>query len=77
VYWTKDLDHWDAGWKAVVLDGKNCVWSRRCIGLPSVLKVKDRLAVLYDAPGGDSRSHMKRDIGLAWLDLAIIPPDRS
>jgi predicted GH43/DUF377 family glycosyl hydrolase len=77
VYWTKDLDHWDAGRKAVVLDGKNCVWSRKCIGLPSVIKVKDRLAVLYDAPGGDSRSHMKRDVGLAWLDLPLIPPDRS
>jgi predicted GH43/DUF377 family glycosyl hydrolase len=76
VYWTKDLDHWDASHKAVVLDGRNCTWSRRCIGLPSVLKVKDRLAILYDAPGGDSRSHMKRDIGLAWLDLPLIPPDR-
>jgi len=77
VYWTRDLDHWDAGRKAVVLDGKNCTWSRKCIGLPSVIKVKDRLAVLYDAPGGDSRSHMNRDIGLAWLDLPLFPPDRS
>ncbi len=77
VYWTKDLDHWDAARKAVVLDGKNCAWSRKCIGLPSVIKVKDRLAILYDAPGGDSRSHMNRDIGLAWLDLPLVPPDRS
>jgi len=77
VYWTKDLDYWDASHKAVVLDGRNCTWSRRCIGLPSVLKVKDRLAILYDAPGGESRSHMGRDIGLAWLDLPLIPPDRS
>jgi hypothetical protein len=32
------------------------------------------LAVLYDAPGGESISHMKRDIGLAWLDLPLAPP---
>ena len=73
-YWTKDLNHWDPRRKAVVLDGRNCGWSRRCIGLPSVIKVKDRLAILYDAPGGDSRSHMGRDIGLAWLDLPLVPP---
>jgi len=30
--------------------------------------------VLYDAPGGTSVSHMKRDIGLAWLNLPLIPP---
>jgi len=75
VYWTRDLDHWDAGRKAVVLDGRNCEWSRRCVGLPSVIKVKDRLAILYDAPGGDSSSHMGRDIGLAWLDLPLVPPE--
>jgi predicted GH43/DUF377 family glycosyl hydrolase len=75
VYWTKDLDHWDAGRKAVVLDGRNCAWSRRCIGLPSVIKVQDRLAILYDAPGGESRSHMGRDVGLAWLDLPLVPPE--
>ncbi|MCY3018453.1 MAG: hypothetical protein NTW87_05405 [Planctomycetota bacterium] len=74
VYWTKDLNTWDARRKAVVLDGRNCTWSRTCIGLPSVLKVGNRLAVLYDAPGGDSKSHMKRDIGLAWLNLPLVPP---
>jgi hypothetical protein len=74
VYWTKDLSKWNARDKAVVLDGKNCTWSRKCIGLPSVLPVKDRLAILYDAPGGDSKSHMKRDVGLAWLKLPLKPP---
>ena len=73
VYWTKDLNKWDPAHKAVVLDGKNCSWSRKCIGLPSVVKIGNRLAVLYDAPGGDSKSHMKRDIGLAWLDLPLVP----
>jgi predicted GH43/DUF377 family glycosyl hydrolase len=74
VYWTKDINHWNATHKAVVLDGKNCTWSRKCIGLPSVVKVGSRLAVVYDAPGGDSKSHMKRDVGMAWLELPLLPP---
>ncbi len=71
VYWSRDPEKWNPADKAVVLDGKNCTWSRKCIGLPSVLQLKSRLAILYDAPGGDSNSHMKRDIGLAWLDLPL------
>jgi predicted GH43/DUF377 family glycosyl hydrolase len=74
VYWSKDLEHWDPQNKAVVLDGKNCTWSHRCIGLPGVVRVGSRLGVLYDAPGGDSTSHMGRDIGLAWLTLPLAPP---
>lgn len=74
VYWTKDLNKWNAADKAIVMDGKNCTWSRKCIGLPSVVKVSNRLAIIYDAPGGDSKSHMKRDVGLAWLDLPISLP---
>jgi predicted GH43/DUF377 family glycosyl hydrolase len=74
VYWSKDLNRWDAKNKAVVLDGRNCSWSQNCIGMPSVIKVGQRLAVLYDAPGGDSISHMQRDIGLAWLDLPLTVP---
>ena len=74
VYWTRDLNHWNAADKAVVLDGSNCQWSRKCIGLPGVIKMGHRLAVLYDAPGGDSTSHMGRDLGLAWLDLPLAPP---
>jgi len=42
--------------------------------MPSVIKVGARLAILYDAPGGDSKSHMKRDIGLAWLELPLSQP---
>lgn len=74
VYWTCDLEHWDARNKAVVLDGENCTWSRKCIGMPSVIQVGNKLAVLYDAPGGDSISHMRRDIGLAWLQLPLNAP---
>ncbi len=77
VYWTKNLERWDPANKAVVLDGKNCTWSRKCIGMPSVIKVGKRLAVFYDAPGGDSTSHLNRDIGLAWLDLPLKTPIRK
>jgi predicted GH43/DUF377 family glycosyl hydrolase len=75
VYWTKDLEHWDPARKAVVLDGRNCPWSRKCIGMPTVIPYGDRLALLHDAPGGDSTSHFGRDIGLAWLELPLVPPD--
>lgn len=74
VYWTRDLNHWNAADKAIVLDGKNCTWSLRCIGLPSVVPVGKRLAMFYDAPGGDRISHMRRSIGLAWLALPLRVP---
>jgi predicted GH43/DUF377 family glycosyl hydrolase len=73
-YWSMDLLSWNPSDKAVVLDGSNCRWSKTCIGLPSVVKVGDRLAILYDAPAGAGTSHMNRDIGLAWLDLPLHPP---
>jgi predicted GH43/DUF377 family glycosyl hydrolase len=75
VYWSKDLEHWNVRNKAVVLDGNNCSWSKQCVGMPSVIKVGKRLAILYDAPGDSSLSHMHRDIGLAWLELPLTPPD--
>jgi len=74
VYWSDDPLRWCAERKAIVLDGRNCGWSSRCIGMPSVLPVGGRLALLYDAPGGDSTSHVGRDIGLAWLQLPLRPP---
>jgi hypothetical protein len=77
VYWTKDLNKWDPDNKAVVLDGKNCTWSEKCIGLPSVVPVGKRLALFYDAPGGISTSHMKRNIGLAWLELPLFIPGKN
>ena len=77
VYWTKDLETWNSNHKAVVLDGTNCEWSNLCIGMPSVLKVGNRLAILYDAPGGESLHHMHRDIGLAWLDLPLARPGNA
>ncbi len=74
VYWTRDPNRWDARDKAVVLDGSNCAWSSLVVGLPSVLRIGDRLAVYYDALAGDGTGHMGRDIGLAWLDLPLAPP---
>ena len=75
VYWSKDLKKWDAANKAVVLDGQNCTWSSKCIGLPSIVQTGKRLALFYDAPGGNSTSHMKRNVGLAWLDLPLTRPE--
>ena len=75
VYWSRDLNRWDAKNKAVVLDRRNCTWSKRCIGMPSVIAIGKRLAVFYDGPGGDSTDHMNRDVGLAWLDLPLTPPE--
>ena len=80
VYWSKDLNRWDPKHKAVVLDGNNCSWSKHIIGLPSVVRVGNRLALLYDGnaaakiPGG-VKSHMNRDIGLAWLRLPLASPE--
>jgi len=74
VYWSKDLNKWQAKNKAVVLDRKNCTWSQRVIGLPSVLKVGDRLAVFYDGLREKGIGHMHRDVGLAWIDLPLQVP---
>lgn len=74
VYWSKDLQKWDPTCKAVVLDGRNCKWSSDCIGMPSVVRRGDRLAMMYDAPGGKSVDHLGRDLGLAWLQLPLQAP---
>ena len=77
VYWSKNLNKWNSENKAVVLDGENCIWSNKCIGLPSVVKVGKRLAIFYDAPEGNSISHMKRSVGLAWLNLPLSVPEKN
>ena len=78
-YWSKDLAQWNPAHKAVVLDGSNCRWSKHIIGLPSVAQVENRLAIFYDGQGAAQippgvKSHMNRAIGLAWLDLPLVPP---
>ena len=71
VYWSKDLNKWDTKNKAVVLDNKNCTWSKRVIGLPSVIRVGNKLAIFYDGLQEKGTGHMHRDVGLAWLDLPL------
>jgi hypothetical protein len=62
-----------------VLDEQNCIWSRHIIGLPSVVRAGKRLAIFYDGneagemPAG-VKSHMSRDVGLAWLELPLKAP---
>ncbi len=74
VFWTKDLERWSSANRAIALDGVNCTWSKRCIGMATVTKVGNRLAMVYDAAGGESIDHLGRDIGLAWYDLPLVPP---
>lgn len=77
VYWTHDPLHWDAHDSAVVLDGKNCTWSKTIVGLPSVVKVGSHLAIYYDGNSDPKDTwHMKRDVGVAYLKLPIrLPKD--
>lgn len=77
VYWSKDINKWNAADKAIVLDSSNCSWSKGAIGMPSVIKKGNRLALMYDAYEGYSNWHMKRNIGLAWLKLPIRIPKQE
>jgi predicted GH43/DUF377 family glycosyl hydrolase len=71
VYWSKNIEHWDSKNKAIVLDSENCTWAKGAIGMPTVIKAGNKLALLYDGCPGNSKSHMGRDIGLAWISLPI------
>lgn len=71
VFWSKDIRHWNEQDKAVVLDKENCTWAKGAIGMPAVISVEGRLALLYDGVEGNSTSHMHRNIGLAWIELPI------
>ena len=74
VYWTKDLDNWNKENKAVVIDRDNAKEVKGAIGMPSVIRVGDRLAMLYDGAPGENFGHMGRGICLAWLKLPLVPP---
>jgi predicted GH43/DUF377 family glycosyl hydrolase len=71
VYWSKNPEKWETKNKAKVLDSTNCTWAKGAIGMPTVTKVGNKLAMLYDGAEGNSLSHMRRDIGLAWIQLPI------
>lgn len=75
VYWSKDINKWDSKNKAVVLDSSNSTWAKGAIGMPTVIKAGNKLALLYDAAEGNSLSHMHRSIGLAWMDLPLKTPE--
>ncbi|MEO8415575.1 MAG: hypothetical protein ABI472_18075 [Ginsengibacter sp.] len=77
VYWSKNINKWDANNKAIVLDSSNCNWATGAIGMPSVIQAGNRLAVFYDAAGGNSISHMRRNIGLAWIQLPLRIPEQE
>lgn len=72
VFWTKDVNHWNEKNKAIVLDKSNCTWAKGAIGMPTVMKVGNKLAMLYDGVEGSSTSHMHREIGLAWMNLPLV-----
>ena len=81
VYWSKDLNKWNPKNKAIVFDSKNSKWSKQIIGLPTVIKVDSKLVMLYDGnksplmPSG-TKSHMNRDIGMAWIRLPLVTPEQ-
>lgn len=76
VYWSKDIHKWNPQDKAVALDGINSIWAKGAIGMPTVIKQGNRLALLYDAAEGTSTDHMFRSIGLAWIDLPLKTPTK-
>ena len=63
---SKDLNHWDADNKAVCSGRRKLHMgqTRHKVFLPSYPLAID-LAIFYDAPEGDSTSHMRRHVGLA------------
>lgn len=74
VYWSRDPSRFDPRNKAVVMDGSTSRWAHGAIGMPAVVKVGERLALLYDGVPGDGRGHLPRNIGLAWIRLPLRPP---
>jgi predicted GH43/DUF377 family glycosyl hydrolase len=74
VYWSDDPTNWNRENRAVVLDSKNSEWSPRVVGLPSVLVLGDKLAIYFDGSTRDAIDHGLRDVGVAFLDLPLVPP---
>ena len=72
-------DSASASYGVTFFDGKGWHMLSDIIGLPSVVQVGRRLAILYDGNVAEQmptgvKSHMNRDVGLAWLDLPWVAP---
>lgn len=72
-------DSASASYGVTFFDGKGWHMFIDIIGLPSVVHVGRRLAILYDGNVAEQmptgvKSHMNRDVGLAWLDLPLVTP---
>ncbi len=68
----------NAGWRTGIpawTDASGSVWSKAVIGMPSVTRIGEQLAVCYDGNDHADFGHMRRDIGLALLDLPLQPPN--
>jgi predicted GH43/DUF377 family glycosyl hydrolase len=74
MYWTQDIERWNAEDKAIIIDGKNCTWSKKIIGAPSVIEVNGKLHIFYDGIEDDRVSHYHRHIGKCSLALPIQIP---
>lgn len=74
VYWSSDPTQWNPAHKAIVLDATSSTWSKAVIGMPSVVRAGQQLAVFYDGNDRGDFGHMRRDIGVAFIDLPLRPP---
>lgn len=76
VYWSPSLTTWNESNKAVVLNRTNTQFGTGRVGLPSVLRVQNRLAVLYDGGGTPDNVfyNLNCSVALAWIELPLQPP---
>ena len=74
VYWSADPRQWNPAQKAIVLDATRSTWAKTVIGMPTVVQVGQRLALFYDGNDRGDFDHMRRDIGVAFVDLPLRPP---
>lgn len=74
VYRAKDANKWNADHKAVAINGSNRIGGTGAIGMPTVIRVGNKLAMLYEATEGSSTLHMQRSINLTWMDLPLQLP---
>lgn len=72
VYWSKDIEHWSADNKAVVMDASVSSWAKGAIGMPSVIQRDEKtLVLLYDGVCGSGTGHLHRHIGMAEISLPL------